>query len=169
MSYEQIKRLSPTHFKRYCGVKPATFPRMCEVVRAENTRRQKKPGRPPKLAIEDQILLTLEYWREYRTQFHMAHRWGLSEPTVCRIITKVEDILKQCTQFRLPGKKHLRESDNRIEVIVVDATETPIERPKKAAAVLFGQEEAAPHQVASNRQSQNARSDLHPPYAGQDA
>jgi len=47
-------------------------------VRAENTRRQKKPGRPPKLAIEDQILLTLEYWREYRTQFHMAHRWGRS-------------------------------------------------------------------------------------------
>lgn len=132
MSYEKIKSLPPAHFKRYCGVKPETFQRMCEVVRAELKRIQKKPGRPPKLIIEDQVLLTLEYWREYRTQFHMAHRWGLSEPTVCRIIMKVENILKQCRDFRLPGKKQLRQSDNQIEVIVVDATETPIERPKKS-------------------------------------
>lgn len=132
MSYENIKTLSPAHFKRYCGVKPETFRRMCEVVRAERTRTQKKPGRPPKLAIEDQILLTLEYWREYPTQFHMAQRWGLSEPTVWRIITRVEDILKRCADFRLPGRKRLRESDNQLEVVVVDATETPIERPKKS-------------------------------------
>jgi len=131
MSYENIKTLSPAHFKRYCGVKPGTFRRMCEVVRAERKRTQKKPGRPPKLAIEDQVLLTLEYWREYPTQFHMAQRWGLSEPTVWRVITRVEDILKRRADFRLPGRKRLRESDNQIEVVVVDATETPIERPKK--------------------------------------
>lgn len=106
---------------------------MCEVVRAQLKRTQKKPGRPPKLTIEDQVLLTLEYWREYRTQFHMAQRWGLSEPTVCRIITKVENILKRCPDFRLPGRKQLRASDNQLEVIVVDATETPIERPKKSS------------------------------------
>lgn len=105
MSYENIKTLSPAHFKRYCGVKPETFRRMCEVVRAELKRTQKKPGRPPKLAIEDQVLLTLEYWREYPTQFHMARRWGLSEPTIWRIITRVEDILKRCADFRLPGKE----------------------------------------------------------------
>ena len=107
---------------------------MCEFVRAELKRTQKKPGRPPKLTIEDQVLLTLEYWREYRTQFHMAQRWGLSEPTVCRIITKVENLLKRCADFRLPGKKQLRESDHQLEVIIVDATETPIERPKKNSA-----------------------------------
>lgn len=77
---------------------------MCEVVRTELKCTQKKPGRPPKLVIEDQVLLTLEYWREYPTQFHMAQRWGLSEPTVWRI-TKVENILKRGADFRLPGKK----------------------------------------------------------------
>lgn len=137
MSYEQIKSLSAPHFKRYCGVKPQTFNRMCEFVRRELGRTQKKPGRPCKLSIEDQVLLMLEYWREYRTQFHIAQRWGLSEPTICRTITKIENILKQSPDFALPGKKRLRESDNIIEVIVVDATETEIERPKKNNAAII--------------------------------
>lgn len=38
----------------------------------------------------DQLLLVLEYWREYRTQFHIATSWGLSESAVCRLIQKVE-------------------------------------------------------------------------------
>ena len=33
--------------------------------------------------------------------------------------------------FSLPGKKKLTNSDHRIEVVVVDVTETPIKRPKK--------------------------------------
>jgi hypothetical protein len=28
-------------------------------------------GRPPKLSRADQLLLTLMYWREYRTEFHI--------------------------------------------------------------------------------------------------
>ena len=112
MSYEHIKSLSPTHFKRYCGLKPETFNRICHFIRAERQRTQKKPGRPPKLSIEDQRLLMLEYWREYRTQFHIAKSWNLSEPTVCRIITKIENILKRSPDFALLGKKALRESEN---------------------------------------------------------
>lgn len=131
MSYEQIKGLSTTEFKRLCGVKPEVFRHMCEFIRAELRRTQKKPGRPPILGVEDQVLMTLEYWREYRTQFHIAKGWGLSEATVCRIIVKVEECLKRCPDLRLPGKRQLIQSDNTIEVIVVDATETPIERPKK--------------------------------------
>ena len=33
--------------------------------------------------------------------------------------------------FRLPGRKELLKSDVLYEVVLVDATETPIERPKK--------------------------------------
>lgn len=79
----------------------------------------------------------LEYWREYRTQFHIAKSWQLSEPTVCRIITKIENILKRSPDFALLGKKALRQSDNILEVIVVDATETPVERPKKNSDVII--------------------------------
>jgi hypothetical protein len=30
--------------------------------------------------------MTLQYWREYRTQFHIALDFGVSEATVCRTI-----------------------------------------------------------------------------------
>ncbi len=134
---ENIKHLSPEKFKRHCGIKAETFRLICEFIRAELTRTQKKSGRPPHLSVEDQVLLTFEYWREYRTQFHIANSWGLSEPTVCRIIRKTENILKKCSDFRLPGKKVLQESDHLFEVIVVDATETVIERPKKNSADII--------------------------------
>lgn len=131
MSLEQIKSLSPELFKRYCGVKPNTFAKICEFVRDELRRVQKKSGRPCKLSAEDQVLLTLEYWREYPTQFHLAKRWQLSESTVSRTIVKIENLLKNCDDLKLPGKKVLRESENTFEFVIVDVTETPIERPKK--------------------------------------
>jgi hypothetical protein len=42
----------------------------------------------------------------------------------------VEDTLVKSGKFSLPGKKALLE-DNEIEIILVDVTESPIERPKK--------------------------------------
>jgi hypothetical protein len=132
MSYKQIKDLRPAEFKRYCGVEPETFKRMVELVFNRLAKKRRKSGRPPKLIVEDQVLLTLEYWREYRTLFHLATSWGLHESNVCRIIRRVEDILTKSRAFRLPGKKKLQPSDHEIEFVVVDVAETPIERPKKS-------------------------------------
>lgn len=75
--------------------------------------------------------MTLEYWREDRTYFHIAKSWGINESTAYRIIRKIEDILMKSRAFTLPGKKKLQKSDYQIEVVVIDVTETPIERPKK--------------------------------------
>lgn len=132
MSYGQIKDLRPALFKRYCGVKPETFQRMVEVVSDHLARQRIKTGRPPKLSVEDQVLMTLEYWREYRTFFHLAKSWGIHESSVWRTIRRVEDILTKSKAFTLPGKKKLQLSDHEIEFIVVDVAETPIERPKKS-------------------------------------
>jgi hypothetical protein len=89
-------------------------------------------GRPPKLSRADQLLMTLMYWREYRTEFHIAQSYGVSEATVCRTIRKVEDALVRSKKFRLPGKKVLQSSDTVFEVVLVDVSEQPVERPKKA-------------------------------------
>lgn len=132
MSYEQIKDLRPADFKRYCGVEPSTFQRMVELVTKHLSKKRRKTGRPSKLTVEDQVLLTLEYWREYRTLFHLAKSWGLHESNVCRVIRRVEDILTTSRAFKLPGKKTLQVSDHEIEFVVVDVAETPIERPKKS-------------------------------------
>lgn len=75
--------------------------------------------------------MTLEYWREYRTYFNIGQSWGVNESTAYRIIRKIEDILISSREFSLPGKKKLSYQNYQIEVVVVDVTESPIERPKK--------------------------------------
>lgn len=129
MTYEQVKHLKPEDFKRLCGVRPETFKQMVAVM--QQAKQQLKPGRPSKLSLEDQVLMTLEYLREYRTYFHIAQTWGVYESTAYRIIRSVEDTLIRSEKFRLPGKKKLLQPEHEIEIVVVDVTESPIERPKK--------------------------------------
>jgi hypothetical protein len=81
--------------------------------------------------LEDQLLLTLQYWREYRTYFHLSVSWGVSEATVCRTVHRVENALINAKCLHLPGKKELHAADHEFEVVVVDASETPVERPQK--------------------------------------
>ena len=128
MRYEDIKDWKDSDFKRLTGVKHETFKKMLSVLE------QELPdfGRPPKLSRADQLLMTLMYWREYRTQFHIAGSYGISEATVCRTINKIEDALVRSGEFRLPGKKVLQPSDTIIEVVLVDVSEQPIDRPKKS-------------------------------------
>ena len=127
MTYEAVRHLKTEEFKRLTGVKPETFEAMLEVW-GEHTRTF---GRPRKLSLADHLMVTLLYWREYRTQFHLGVEFGVSESTVCRIIQKVEDALIASERFRLPGKKALLGEGVEIAAVVVDVTESPVERPKK--------------------------------------
>lgn len=132
MRYETVQTLSDEDFKRLTGVRRDTFEQMLAVV----TIGLRDFGRPSKLSRADQLLLTLMYWREYRTEFHIAGDYGLSESTVCRTIQKIENVLIKSQQFHLPGKKKLQPSDTIIEVVLVDVTEQPIERPQKDNASI---------------------------------
>jgi len=127
----QHKDLKPEEFKRLCGVHKETFARMVSVVTEQVEQKKKKPGKPSKLSVQDQVLMSLEYWREYRTYFHMGRSWEVHEATVCRIVKKVENALIRCGRFQLPGKKQLLDPESAAKLLVIDATETPIERPKK--------------------------------------
>lgn len=133
MSYEQFKAMSAETFKRYSGVRPETFATMLDILR-QVEREKKKPGRPPILRLEDQLLLTLSYWREYRTQFHLAASYGIHEATANRIITKVENALCASGRLALPKKRVPQAAEDELVVVVVDSTKTPIERPKKSSA-----------------------------------
>ena len=128
MSYKKAMELSPSHFKRLYGVKPDTFWKMVQVVRdAKHGSR----GSHAKLSIPNQILLTLQYWREYRTYFHIAQDWGIHEATAYRTVKRIEDILSKEPEFHIPGQRQLQQSVSEIEVIVVDVAAPEIERPKK--------------------------------------
>lgn len=131
MKYKQIELLDDEKFRRLTGVKRTTFLKMLEILIDANNKKKSKGGRNSKLTIEDQLLLALEYIREYRTYFHVSQSYGVSESSAYKTIRWVEDTLVKHPDFSLPGRKALVKSDMEFEVILIDATETPIQRPKK--------------------------------------
>ena len=131
MKYQNISKLADKDFKRRTGVERRTFNKMYELVKESEQKRKKISGRPQKLSYEDQVLMTLEYLREYRTYFHVALDYGISESNCYKIIRKIENILIAAKEFSLP-KRQQTFSDDEIEVILIDVTESPVERPKKS-------------------------------------
>lgn len=128
MTYEDVKNLNDGDFKRLCGVTRETFAAMCQVVL--EYKQLNRRGRKSNLSIENQVLLTLCFWREYCTMFHLGRDWKLHESNVSRLVRRIEDILIGSGKFSLPGRKRLLE-DNSIKYAIVDVTESLIERPKK--------------------------------------
>ncbi len=140
MTYEDVKNLKPSDFRRLCGVTKETFAAMGEVVHEH--KRVIKRGRKSNLSVENQLLLTLSFWREYRTLFHLGRDWGLHESNVSRLVRRIEDILISSGKFSLPGKKRLLEAEA-IRYTIVDVTEREIERPKKNSAGFIRASESA--------------------------
>ena len=132
--YDSIIGLSHSKFKRCTGLTKYVFDLMVIVVKDYNKKYKEKDGRPSKLIIEDQILMLLEYYREYRTFFHLALSYGLDESNVHRTIIKLENILIKSGYFRLEGKKVLT-NPQKVKQILIDVTETPAQRPKKKSEI----------------------------------
>ena len=131
MKYENIKNLECEKFRRLTGVKKTTFDHMLHILTEEQDKKKSKAGRKHKLSLQNRLLMALEYLREYRTYFHISQSYGVSESTAYDIIKWIENTLIKHPSFALPGKKALLKNDNEYEIILIDATETPIERPKK--------------------------------------
>ena len=128
--YEKSARLSDEDFKQIIGIKKETFNAMVEILRNAYAEKHKRRGRHAKLSIEDQLFMSLKYWRQYVTQKELAFEFEVGEATAHDVIVWVENTLVGSGKFSLPGKKALLE-DTEIEIILVDVTESPIERPKK--------------------------------------
>lgn len=131
MKYEMIKEYNEKQFRRITGVKRATFNKMIEILKKSYAEKHRRRGRKPKLSIENQLLAALEYWREYRTYAHIAASYGIAESNMYRNIKWIEDTLVKDGTFRLLGKRELLKEEADYEIILIDATETPVERPKK--------------------------------------
>jgi len=130
MKYENIKSYKAAEFKAVTGVLPETFNAMLEVVKVSYAKSHKNRGRHRKLSREDMLLMTLEYYKEYRTLECIGASYGLKKTNIGKTIKWVEEVLVNSGLFSLPGKKKLVQFETEIEIIVVDTTETPIQRPK---------------------------------------
>ncbi|MCW5200522.1 hypothetical protein VU07_01710 [Desulfobulbus sp. F4] len=86
----------------------------------------------PKLRRADQLLLTLMCWRDCRTEYWPC--FIASAGRLCagrRMIKKIENTMIKSEQFHLPCSKDIQSGRMDIEIILVDASEHPIERPQK--------------------------------------
>ena len=103
------------------------------LVTREAAKREK--GRPPDLLVEQQLLLALQFWRAYRTHYHWAAEWQVAENTVRRTMQRVENALVKSGAFSLPGRRKVGGVEPQWQAVVVDVTESPVERPKKSSAL----------------------------------
>jgi hypothetical protein len=124
-------------FKRLYGVKPGTFRKMLSILQEGFNALHTKGGKPPKLTAEDKLYIALKYLREYRTMDSIAAEYGVCKGTVCLAIQWVEDTLVKDGTFALPGKKVLKRKSESIQYIVVDVTESPINRPKEGQKAYY--------------------------------
>jgi len=137
MKFETVKDLADEKFRRLTGVKRPTFDKMIEILNESIKNRRVNRGRKKKLSIENSLLMTLEYIREYRTYFHVSQSYGISESSTYKTVRWVENTLIKHPDFALPGRKALLKSDMEYDVVLIDATETPIERPKKSKSIFI--------------------------------
>lgn len=131
MKYINIHKLTEDQFKRLTGISWSTYKMMIDVLNLHLS----STGRPSKLSIEDQLLLCLSYWHEYRTLFHVGMTYGVSEATASIIVRYIEDCLIRSNKFNLP-KKLSASGGLDWNIVIVDATEIIVQYPKETEEKL---------------------------------
>lgn len=132
----------PRVFKSLTGITPEKFNllyfQLLPIYQKEEQNRFNKKGRKRRVGggrkkdhdLQDQILLTLMYYRHYLSQSFLGIIFNLHNSNVSRRIRYIEPLLARI--FKIPTRKidqSLSEDD--IIEYIIDATEQPINRPKK--------------------------------------
>lgn len=136
IKYSKVKKHTKT-FQRLFGISVEQFQIILEKVepqwQTEVLDAYKRPSRPYKLEIADMVLMLLLYYRSYITQMFIGYMFGIDAGRVCRIIQKLEPILAGIMTIN----KCKTLTPEEIETLICDATESPIERPKKRQKLYY--------------------------------
>lgn len=136
LRYSNLKK-KPTVFKRLFGVSPQEFEEILTKVEPLFTKKildgYKRPGRPYKHDLAEHLLMLLLYYRCYVTQEFVGCLFDLDKSRVCRMIKALEPLLAQV--MAIDKRKKL--SQKEMETLLIDATEQPIERPKKGQRTFY--------------------------------
>ena len=130
---QKALKLPNKQFKRIIGTTKSVFQRMTHVLQVAYDQAHEPGGKPPDLSVSDKLLITLQYYREYRTMEHIGIDYCCHKSTVSRSVNWVEETLSAHGDFQLPGKAALQ--DDEVKEVAIDVTEHSINRPKE------GQEE----------------------------
>ncbi len=129
--YERYRMKKPAEFTRLVGVNYGAFQIILEKLNLQIARfKAEKPirrrGRKSSLSIEDQLLLTLIYLRQYHTFLQLGEMFSISESYASK---RYEFISSQLLKvLDVPNQKSLEKEDL---TVLMDVTEQPVERPVK--------------------------------------
>ena len=90
---ERIAGLNEGEYQQLFGVKKNIFEKMLTILQEKFHAEHLRGGHPPKLCLLDKLIITLGYYREYRTLQHIAFDYAVAKSTVCESIRWVEKTL----------------------------------------------------------------------------
>jgi hypothetical protein len=129
--FEKYKQKPPQVFSRLVGVNYGTFTIILGKIELElskylNEKPRRKCGVKCTLSLEDQLLLSLLYMRNYETLLKVGSDFGICESYAQKRYTFIKMLLLR--GLDLPDEQSLRDAIAGNQV-AVDVTEQPIERP----------------------------------------
>ena len=135
--YNNYKNLDDKKFKEAVGIPKILFEIIVPVLSEKVNELHKDGGRIPNLCIEDLLLMTLKYYREYPTFSSLGLTFGIDKSNAFRWIIKIENMLNnifeniinievKCNDFNKKGKEIT------VSEKLVDVTECAIQKPKNS-------------------------------------
>jgi len=133
---ERIANMPTNKYKEIFGIEKYVFDRLLRLLEVADTfQRKSNAGRKSQLSVLDKLVITLQYWREYRTYRHIAFDYGIGKSTIGEAIIWVENAIIASGLCNLKSARELRENTSKIKIAVVDVTEQEIERPKRGRKI----------------------------------
>lgn len=152
-------RKRPRHFQNFTGLSVEQFERLVGAVREagvpstqEDVQRLRAVGggRKAKLALEDQLVLVLMYYRLYVTQLLLGYLFDLDDSNVCRAVSRMRPLLlevlplpvqetllfannEQRARKRIATLDELFDQHPEFKEVLIDATEQETPKPKNKA------------------------------------
>ncbi len=142
MMFDKLKTINNPELLRLTGINDIIFNKILEILKTEEVKKFKNGGTPNKLSLENRLLMTLEYWREYRTYFHIAKSYGISESSCYRNIKWIENTLIKHPDFQqLDGQKSLLNNNLKIKQLSLMWLKVLFNAQKKSKTILFRKKE----------------------------
>ena len=131
---ERIAKMPVKKYKEIFGVEKYVFDRLLRLLEvADAYQRKSNAGRKGRLSVLDKLVITLMYWREYRTYRHIAFDYGVGKTQIGDAVIWVENTIIASGICNLKSARELRDNPSKIKIAIVDVTEQEIERPKRGS------------------------------------
>lgn len=125
MKYKKLKKVKDRKFKRLVGINREIFEFFTILLEEELKIKHRKGGRKPDLCVEDMLLMTMAYYRDYTTLEKLGFYYQLDASNILRWINWVELTIGSYIIEPFDIQKM-----NISEELLVDVTECTVQRPK---------------------------------------